>query len=216
MNPWPIQEEHQAAWCVLWWEALLQAGAGSGWCLCCRVSMMMPKVWAGTLCFWSWCLQEGTERWIRTSQSHWRSCRLFQKRTGLSANALIRFFPSDGTMGGKGWWLLFHRQFQRMPQVPAAPSGSTPSYCPYTAHSHEQAWMSLMATEQDKICLVCNVIVMVWFGRYHKLNGPSIAHTYCLLGAAGLPGQQQEWSYLTSVTCSIPIPASQAGWWKPW
>lgn len=54
INPWAIQEEHQAAWCGLWWEVLLQGAAGSGWCLCCWVSVVMPSVWAGPLCFWSW------------------------------------------------------------------------------------------------------------------------------------------------------------------
>lgn len=59
---------------------------------------------------------------------------------------------------------------------------------------HEQAWMSLVTTELDKICLVCSVNAMIWFERHHKLNGPSSSYTYCLLGAAGLPGQQQKWS----------------------
>lgn len=86
--------------------------------------------------------------------------------------------------------------WQRMLQVPAAHSGNTPSYRPYTAHSHEQAWVALMAAELDKtICLVCSVNAIIGFERHHQLSGPS-SHIYCLLGAAGLPGQQEKLNYL--------------------
>lgn len=75
---------------------------------------------------------------------------------------LIRFFPPNAAMGLR----LVAAAFAGVLQVPAARSGSTPSYCPDSAHSHEQAWMSLMAAGLDKaICLVCSVNAITWFKR---------------------------------------------------
>lgn len=114
---------------------------------------------------------------------------------------------------GWGWWLLLLQGCSRWQQHV---QGALQAIA-LTAHSHEQAWMSLMAAGLDKaICLVCSVNAITWFKRHHKLNGTSSSHSYWLLGAAGLPGQQQKLSYWTPVMCIIPIPASQAGWWKPW
>lgn len=89
-----------------------------------------------------------------------KSHRTFPKRTGLSANAEFRFFPPNAVMGLR----LMAAAFAGDAPGASSTSRELSKLCSYSAHRHQQAWVSLMAAELDKtISLVCSVNAMIWF-----------------------------------------------------